>query len=195
LDESAGDVTLLLERWREGETTALDDLIPLVYGQLHAIARGYMQRELPGHLLQPTSLVNEVYMKLLAQRKVTWFDRVHFFVFAAKVMRNILKDHARARVADRRGGADMMQVPLSEELAWVGTSADQLLDLNGVLDKLEAVDPRKAQIVELRFFLALTMEEAAETLGISLATAERDLKFARSWLHRELSEQRALEGR
>ena len=173
----------------------MDELIPLVYGQLHAIASGYMQLERPGHLLQPTSLVNEVYMKLLALRKVTWFDRVHFFVFAAKVMRNILKDHARARVADRRGGADMMQVPLSEELTWVGTSAEQLLDLNGVLDKLEAVDPRKAQIVELRFFLALTMEEAAETLGISLATAERDLKFARSWLHRELSEQRSLERR
>ena len=186
-EEQDGDVTILLQRWREGSPAALESLIPLVYSQLHAIANGYMQRERGDHTLQPTSLVNEVYMRLLNQRKVTWFDRVHFFVFASKVMRNILKDHARAHVAERRGGIGSMKVPLSDELAWVGNSPDQMLDLNRALDKLEAVDARKAQLVELRFFLALTMEEAAETLGISLATAERDLKFARSWLHRELN--------
>jgi RNA polymerase sigma factor (TIGR02999 family) len=186
LEEAEGEVTVQLQRWREGNPAALDSLIPLVYSQLHAIASGYMQRERGDHTLQATSLVNEVYMRLLNQRKVTWFDRVHFYVFASKVMRNILKDHARAHVAERRGGG-MMKVPLSEELAWVGNSPDRMLDLNRALDKLEIVDARKAQLVELRFFLALTMEEAAETLGISLATAERDLKFARSWLHRELN--------
>ena len=186
VEEPEGEVTVQLQRWREGNPTALETLIPLVYSQLHEIASGYMQRERGDHTLQPTSLVNEVYMRLLNQRKVTWFDRVHFYVFASKVMRNILKDHARAHVAERRGGG-MMKVPLSEELAWVGNSPDQMLDLNRALDKLEIVDARKAQLVELRFFLALTMEEAAETLGISLATAERDLKFARSWLHRELN--------
>ena len=187
MDEENGDVTVLLQRWREGESTALEHLIPLVYTQLHSIASGYMQRERGDHTLQPTALVNEVYVRLLNQRKITWFDRVHFFVFAAKMMRNILKDHARAHVAERRGGVGMMKVPLSEELAWVGSSPDQMLDLNRALDKLENMDARKAQLVELRFFLALTMDEAADVLGVSVATAERDLKFARSWLHRELN--------
>lgn len=187
VDEENGDVTVLLQRWREGESTALEHLIPLVYTQLHSIASGYMRRERGDHTLQPTALVNEVYVRLLNQRKITWFDRVHFFVFAAKMMRNILKDHARAHVAERRGGVGMMKVPLSEELAWVGTSPDQMLDLNRALDKLENMDARKAQLVELRFFLALTMDEAADVLGVSVATAERDLKFARSWLHRELN--------
>jgi RNA polymerase sigma factor (TIGR02999 family) len=187
LDEKNGDVTLLLQRWREGEQTALEDLIPLVYVQLHTIARGYMHRERDDHTLQPTALVNEVYVRLLNQRKVTWDDRVHFFVFAARMMRNILKDHARAHLAERRGGVGMMKVPLSEELVWVGTAPDQLLDLTGALDKLEAIDQRKSQLVELRFFLGLTMDEAADVLGVSRATAERDLKFARSWLHHELN--------
>jgi RNA polymerase sigma factor (TIGR02999 family) len=187
VDDDNGDVTVLLQRWRDGEPSALEDLIPLVYAQLHTIAAGYMRRERHDHTLQPTALVNEVYMRLLNQRKVTWFDRVHFFVFAAKMMRNILKDHARAHVAERRGGVGMMKVPLSEELAWVGTSPDQMLDLNRALDRLEAIDARKAQLVELRFFLALTLDEAADVLEVSVATVERELKFARSWLHRELN--------
>lgn len=187
MDDANGEVTLLLQRWREGEPEVLDDLIPLVYDQLHAIASGYMRRERDDHTLQPTALVNEVYLKLLNQRKITWYDRVHFFVFAAKMMRNILNDHARAHLADRRGGVGAIRLPLSDELAWVGSSPEQVLDLNTALDKLEKMDGRKAQLVELRFFLALTMEEAAEVMGISLATAERDLKFARSWLHAQLN--------
>jgi RNA polymerase sigma factor (TIGR02999 family) len=173
--DETGEVTQLLQRWREGDPEVLDNLIPLVYDQLHAIAAGYMRRERDDHTLQPTALVNEVYLRLLNQRKITWHDRVHFFVFAARMMRNILKDHARARL------------PLSDEVAWVGTSPEQLLDLNRALDRLEQMDPRKAQLVELRFFLALTMDEAADVLAISLATAERDLKFSRSWLHHELN--------
>ena len=186
MEEKAGEVTLLLQRWQKGDPGVLDALIPVVYQQLHAIAQGYMRRERDDHTLQPTALVNEVYMRLLNQRKVTWNDRTHFFVFAARIMRNILKDHARAHTADRRGGG-IMHLPMSDELAWVGTSPEQLLDLNRALDKFELLDARKAQLVELRFFLALTMDEAADVLGISLATAERDLKFARSWLHRELN--------
>jgi RNA polymerase sigma factor (TIGR02999 family) len=185
--DETGEVTQLLQRWREGDPEVLDNLIPLVYAQLHAIAAGYMRRERDDHTLQPTALVNEVYLRLLDQRKITWHDRVHFFVFAARMMRNILKDHARAHIADRRGGTHLIRLPLSDEIAWVGTSPEQLLDLNRALDRLEQMDPRKAQLVELRFFLALTMDEAADVLAISLATAERDLKFSRSWLHHELN--------
>jgi len=186
MTEADGEVTRMLERWREGDPDVLESLIPLVYGQLHRIARGYMRREREDHTLQPTALVNEVYMRLLNQRKITWNDRGHFFTFAARMMRNILKDHARAHLADRRGGPGAIRLPLSEELAWVGTSSVEILDLNRALDRLEQLDTRKAHLVELRFFLALTMEEVAEVLSISLATAERDLKFSRSWLYHEL---------
>jgi RNA polymerase sigma factor (TIGR02999 family) len=186
MTEADGEVTRMLDRWREGDPDVLESLIPLVYGQLHRIARGYMRRERDDHTLQPTALVNEVYMRLLNQRKITWNDRGHFFTFAARMMRNILKDHARAHLADRRGGPGAIRLPLSEELAWVGTSSVEILDLNRALDRLEQLDTRKAHLVELRFFLALTMEEVAEVLSISLATAERDLKFSRSWLYHEL---------
>ncbi len=185
--DSEGEVTRLLERWREGDPEVLENLIPLVYEQLHRIARGYMRRERDDHTLQPTALVNEVYMRLLNQRKITWHDRAHFYTFAARMMRNILKDHARAHLADRRGGPGAIRLPLSEEVAWVGTSSAEILDLNRALDRLEQFDQRKAHLVELRFFLALTMEESAEVLSISLATAERDLKFSRSWLFKELN--------
>ena len=186
MTEADGEVTRMLERWREGDSDVLESLIPLVHGQLHRIARGYMRRERDDHTLQPTALVNEVYMRLINQRKITWNDRGHFFTFAARMMRNILKDHARAHLAERRGGPGAIRLPLSEELAWVGSSSVEILDLNRALDRLEALDSRKAQLVELRFFLALTMEEVAEVLSISLATAERDLKFSRSWLYHEL---------
>ena len=185
--DADGEVTRMLERWREGDPDVLENLIPLVYGQLHRIAKGYMRREREDHTLQPTALVNEVYMRLLNQRKITWHDRGHFFTFAARMMRNILKDHARAHLAERRGGPGAIRLPLSDEVAWVGTSSAEILDLNRALDRLEQLDQRKAHLVELRFFLALTMEETAEVLSISLATAERDLKFSRSWLFHELN--------
>jgi RNA polymerase sigma factor (TIGR02999 family) len=184
--DADGEVTRLLERWREGDPDVLESLIPLVYGQLHRIAQGYMRREREDHTLQPTALVNEVYMRLLSQRKVNWHDRGHFYTFAARVMRNILKDHARAHLAERRGGPDAIRLPLSDEIAWVGTSSAEILDLNRALDRLEKLDQRKAHLIELRFFLALTLEETAEVLSISLSTAERDLKFSRSWLFQEL---------
>ena len=185
--EADGEVTQMLEQWRDGDPEVLERLMPLVYGQLHRIAKGYMRHERDDHTLQPTALVNEVYMRLLNQRKITWHDRGHFFTFAARMMRNILKDHARAHLAERRGGPGAIRLPLTDEVAWVGSSSAEILDLNRALDKLEQLDQRKAQLVELRFFLALTMEETAEVLSISLATAERDLKFSRSWLFHELS--------
>jgi RNA polymerase sigma factor (TIGR02999 family) len=184
--DADGEVTRLLERWREGDPDVLESLIPLVYGQLHRIAKGYMRREREDHTLQPTALVNEVYMRLLGQRKVAWNDRGHFYTFAARIMRNILKDHARAHLAERRGGPGAIRLPLSDEVAWVGTSSAEILDLNRALDRLEKLDQRKAHLVELRFFLALTLEETADVLSISLSTAERDLKFSRSWLYHEL---------
>ena len=191
IDRNEGEVTVLLQRWREGDPDILDRLAPLVYDQLHIIARGYMRRERDDHTLQPTALVGEVFLRLINQRKASWNDRAHFFTFSARVMRNILKDHARAHLADRRGGKDAIKLPLSEELAWVkGSSPEDLLDLNRALDKLENLDPRKAQVIELRFFLALSMEEAADVLNLSLATIERDLKFARSWLFNELRQTR-----
>jgi len=186
MDETTGEVTLLLQRWQKGDPDVLEDLMPLVYDHLHAIAQGYMRRDRDDHTLQPTALVSEVYLRLLDQRKVTWNDRIHFYVFAARMMRNILKDHARAHLAERRGGTTTIRLPLSEEIAWIGSSPEAVLDLSRALDRLELFDQRKAQLVELRFYLALTMDEAAEVLSISVATAERDLKFARSWLHREL---------
>ncbi|MBZ5723534.1 MAG: sigma-70 family RNA polymerase sigma factor [Acidobacteriia bacterium] len=182
--DDPGEVTLLLEGWRKGDPEAFNSLIPLVYDQLHRIALGLMRRERTDHTLQPTALLNELYMRLLHQRKVTWNDRAHFFTFTALVMRNILTDHARAHLAQRRGGG--FDLTVSSDLAWIGSSAEELLDLNTALERLQEIDPRKARLLELRFFLSFTTEEACELLNISHATAERELKFARAWLFREL---------
>ncbi len=186
MDEQPGEVTRLLESWREGDPDAFEQLVPLVYDQLHRIALGIMRRERSDHTLQPTALVNELYVKLLNQRKVTWNDREHFYTFTARLMRNILIDHARARVAERRGGKEKVELPIPADLAWVGSTDEDLLDLNRALERLEEVDVRKVRLIELRFFLSFTTEEACEALNISHATAERDLKFARGWLYREL---------
>jgi RNA polymerase sigma factor (TIGR02999 family) len=187
MQEDPGEVTIWLQRWRDGDQEALHQLIPLVYDTLHRIADSYMRRERDEHTLQSTALINEVYLRLQKQRQVNWGDRKHFFVFAAMMMRNVLTDYARAQLADRRGGENVVHVPLTDESAWVGTSPEQVIDIANALKRLEALDERKARVVELRYFLAMTMEETADTLNVSLATAERDLKFARSWLNRELN--------
>jgi len=186
VDSDPGEVTRLLESWREGDPEAFDRLIPLVYDQLHRIALSLMRRERTDHTLQPTALLNELYMRLVNQRQANWNDRQHFFTFTARLMRNILVDHARGRLAQRRGGEDRIHLALSADLAWVGSTDEELLDLNRALERLEKIDARKARLIELRFFLSLTTEEACDALAISHATAERDLKFARSWLYREL---------
>ena len=185
-EEPAGEVTRLLQSWREGDPEAFERLIPVVYDQLHRIALGLMRHERSDHTLQATALLNELYVRLLNQRKVSWEARGHFFTFTARLMRNILVDHARSRTAQRRGGEDQWKLPITEDLPWIGDADENLFDLSRALDKLEKLDARKARIVELRFFLSFTTVETADVLGISHATVERELKFARSWLFREL---------
>ncbi len=185
-EESAGEVTRLLQSWREGDPEAFERLIPVVYEQLHRIALGLMRRERSDHTLQATALLNELYVRLLNQRKVSWEARGHFFTFTARLMRNILVDHARSRTAQRRGGTEQWKLPITEDLPWIGDADEDLFDLSRSLDKLEKLDARKARVVELRFFLSFTTAETADVLCISAATVERELKFARSWLFREL---------
>lgn len=180
-----GEITQILHEWKEGNREAFDRLMPLVYHELRNIATGLMRRERSGHTLQPTALLHELYFRLAQQRRVGIGDRGHFYTFAAKLMRMILVDHARARNAQRRGGPNI-RVPLSEELSWLGDKDSDLLDLNRALDRLEQIDVRKARMVELRFFLSFTVEEIAELMDISKATVDRDLKFIRGWLYREL---------
>lgn len=184
--EGQGEVTQLLERWHAGDRAAFDALVPVVYRDLRAMARGMMRRERSDHTLQPTALLNETFLRLAREQKVAWTDRAHFFAFAARLMRNILTDHARARLAERRGGHDQVRLELKEDLAWIGCGDAQIIDLHRALERLEKLDARKARIVELRYFFAFTTAEAAEALNLSLATAERDLQFARGWLYREL---------
>jgi RNA polymerase sigma factor (TIGR02999 family) len=180
--ENPGEVTQLLQSWQAGDTVNLERLMPLVYSDLHRIAVGLMRRERSDHTLQPTALLNELYMRLLRQRKMSCEDRQHFFIFAARLMRNILTDHARGRLAQCRGGGDRPDLPPSAFLTWIGTTDEDLLDLNRALERLESQDPRKARLLELRFYLSCTVEEACEILNISHATAERELRFARAWL-------------
>jgi RNA polymerase sigma factor (TIGR02999 family) len=179
----ASPVTMLLKRWQGGSREALDDLAPLVYRELHRLAGTHMRREAPGHLLQTTALVHETYLRLV-DACVPFRDRVHFFAVCARIMRRVLVDHARRVRAERRGGG-RAAVPLDLcELAV--EPADQLLRLEDALHRLATLDPRKAQVVELRFFGGFTIQETADHLALSPATVERDLQFARAWLAREL---------
>jgi len=183
---SPGEITRLLQEWRGGDREAFEQVVPMIYDQLHAIAIGIMRRERSDHTLQATALVHELYFRLEQQRAVEWKDRGHFFTFAAKLMRLILVDHARAHNAERRGGPNVIRLPLTDDLAWLGQDSVDVLDLDRALNRLEQMDARKAHLIELRFFLSLTVEEAGEVLAISPATVDRDLRFARSWLYREL---------
>ncbi len=180
-----GEITVLLAKWKGGEATAFEELMPLVYPHLRQVAAAYVRRERNPDVLQATSLVNELYLRLLNQKQAVWDDRRHFYTFSAKVMRMILIDHARGNQAQIRGGG-LQRVPLNEELAWVHIGSPQLLDLNRALDELAALDPYKVQLIELRFFLGCTSEETASLLGISKATVDRDVKFIKSWLYRRI---------
>lgn len=180
-----GEITLLLERWRNGESSVFDELMPLVYPHLRQVAAAYIRRERNPDLLQATALVHELYLKLLDQRRVAYEDRQHFYTFSAKVMRRILIDHARANQAEMRGGGSI-HVPLSEEISWVDVGSAELLELNRALDELGAIDPRKVQLVELRYFLGCTAEETAALVDSSKATVDREMKFIKTWLFRRL---------
>jgi RNA polymerase sigma factor (TIGR02999 family) len=185
LDTQQGDITLLLAKWKDGEPGAFDHLVPLVYPHLREVAASYIRREKNPGVMQATSLVHELYLRLLGQKKTEWEDRSHFYTFSAKVMRMILIDHARGTQAQRRGGT-AEHVPLNEDMAWVGIGSVEMIELNRALDALAQADPEKVQMVELRYFLGCTAEETAALMKVSKATVDRDLKFARAWLYRRI---------
>ena len=190
--ESA-EITRLLKAWGRGDSAALDRLTPLVYERLRRMARGYMRNERPGHTLQATALVNEAFLRLVETRNLDWTDRAHFFAMCARVMRRILVDAARSRAATKRGGQvdraehstainlDRLPDPASEISA-------QVCALDEALNMLAQIGPRQAQVIELRFFGGLTVEETAHVLQVSPQTVMRDWKLARAWLARELSQ-------
>ena len=185
MDPAKGEITLLLAKWRDGETSAFEQLMPLVYPHLRQVASAYIRRERNPDLLQGTVLVHELYLRLLNQKKADWQDRAHFYAFAAKVMRMILIDHARENLAQIRGGGSQ-RVPLSDDLPWVELGSAELLDLNRALDELAELDSYKVKLVELRYFLGCTAEETAELADVSKATVDRDLKFVKTWLYRRV---------
>jgi RNA polymerase sigma-70 factor (ECF subfamily) len=180
------EVTQLLRAWGSGDHRALDELTPLVESELHRLAHKYMARENPGHTLQTTALVNEVYLKLVNIQDMTWQDRAHFFAISARMMRHILTDFARSRQFQKRGGA-AQHVTLDEALIVSPEQGADIVALDQALGQLAALDERKSQVVELRFFGGLSAEETAEVLKVSRETVLRDWKFAKVWLLRELS--------
>lgn len=185
-EPSTQHVTQLLRAWGGGDPAALDKLIPMVYSELHRIAKRYLNREPVGHTLQTTALINEAYLRLVDAQNVPWQNRSHFFAVAAQIMRRILVDHARSRQALKHGG-EARQVSLDDAAVVSGGGSAQLLKLHDALTALSAMDPRKGQIVELRFFGGLNIQETAEVLKISPDTVMRDWKLAKAWLFRELS--------
>jgi RNA polymerase sigma factor (TIGR02999 family) len=184
-DPSSQEVTRLLIAWRQGEQAALDELIPLVYGELRRIAAHYLRRERRGHTLQTSALVNEAFLRLVDQT-VDWRNRAQFFGIAARMMRQILVDHARHRGRAKRGG-EQVQVALDEALDVAQTPDADLVALDEALTALAQFDPQQSRVVELRYFGGLTIAETAEVLGVSDSTVEREWNLARTWLLRELS--------
>lgn len=178
-------VTQLLLAWTEGDPVALEELMPLVYRELRRIASYRMRRERPNHTLDSAALVNEAYLRLIDQKKVRWQNRSQFFAIAAQMMRRILVDHARAKAVGKRGG-DAMFVSFDEASAPV-QRASELVQIDEALDRLAKIDPRKSQVVELRFFAGLDAKETAAVLKVSSNTVMRDWRTAKAWLHRELS--------
>ena len=182
------EITEYLRAWEKGDDRALEQLLPMVYAELRAIAANHLGSERSGHTLQPTALANEAYLRLQGLKNVPWHDRTHFFAMALRIMRRVLVDHARARSAQKRG-ADAPRVELTEGLndaLQPAMDAVELIDLDRALDQLAEAEPRLARLVEVRFFGGLTIEEAAGVLGCSPRTAKRDWAFARAWLLRRL---------
>ncbi len=180
------DVTQLLIDWSQGDRQALDRLMPLVYDELHRLARRFMRRERQSHTLQPTALVHEAYLKLVDQNRVAWQNRAHFFGVAAQLMRRITMVHVRDLRAAKRGGGEWLRVTLDSDLQLADQRAGDLIALDDALSDLATFDPRLARIVELRFFGGLQIDETAAVLGISKATVKREWQTARAWLHSEL---------
>ncbi len=184
---SQEQVTELLLAWGQGDESALERLVPMVYGELHRLAHRYLGGERPGHMLQTTALVNEAYLRLVDSRRVQWQNRAHFFAVSAQLMRRVLVDFARARNYQKRGG-DAVQVSLHEELAGTTERGADLVALDDALNAMAKTDERASRVVELRFFGGLSIEETAEVLKISPETVKRDWTWAKAWLLRELTE-------
>ena len=184
MSDSDGNVTLLLKAMKNGDESASDKLLPLIYKELHRLAKSYMRRERPDHTLQPTALINEAYMRV-ARDQIDWQSRGHFVAVAATVMRRVLVDHARDHNAKRRGGG-LQRVELDEGLMVTQERSTELLVLDDALNKLEKLNRRQAKVVELRYFAGLSFEEIAAMLDISLRSAKRDWAVARIWLFKEI---------
>ena len=185
----AHDVTELLLSWGQGDTAALDRLVPLLYDDLRRVARRHLRRERPGHSLQPTALVHEVFLRLVDVDRMTVKSRTHFFALSARLMRQILVDHARRRRAGKRGGSATV-ISLNEAAgaaAPTSTSSVDVLALDEALDALSSFDAQQCRVVELRFFAGLNIPEAADALGVSTATVEREWAMAKAWLHQRLA--------
>jgi RNA polymerase sigma factor (TIGR02999 family) len=182
------ELTALLRSWSDGDERAFDQLLPIVYDELHRMALRYLAGERSQVSLQPTALVNEVCIRLLGWDEARWQNRGHFFGVSAQMMRRVLVDIARRRRADRRGGDDAVRIPLEDVEVAAADRRGDLVALDEALDRLAVEDPRKARVVELRFFGGLSMEEIAEAVGISVRTVQNDWVFARAWLHRALTE-------
>ena len=181
-----GEVTILLSRWSDGDESAREELIPLVYDELRRLAGGFLKRERQGHTLQPTALVNEALLRLFQQRNAPEQGRAQLFGLLAQLMRRVLVDHARKRAADKRGG-QVQRVTLNEEIVGLASVDLDVLDLDRSLKRLAEMDPRQARIVELRVFGGIKVPEVAQILDLSPATIKREWRVAKAWLHRELS--------
>jgi RNA polymerase sigma-70 factor, ECF subfamily len=182
----SGAFTRLLIDWRQGNRGALDELTPLIYTELRRLAASYMRRERTDHTLQATALVNEAYMRLAGVQGIEWQDRAHFIGIAARIMRQILLQHARSHNANKRGG-DQRKVPLDEVMVGTDEAARDIIALHDALEALAKLDERKSRILELRYFGGLTATEIAEVMDLSEATIGREMKFAYAWLHQAVS--------
>jgi RNA polymerase sigma factor (TIGR02999 family) len=182
------EVSVLLRRLRDGHREAEADLAPLVYNELRRIAGAFMRDERPGHTLQPTALANEAWLRLAGQTRVDWRDRVHFFRVAARLMRRVLVDHARARLTGKRGNGDQNLNLDRIEVADRPEKLEQILFVDEAVERLGEVDPQQARVVEMHYFGGLSIDETAATLGVSARTVDRDWSMARAWLRRALSQ-------
>jgi RNA polymerase sigma factor (TIGR02999 family) len=179
------DITRILKSWSGGNREAVDDLMPLVYDELHKVAAQYLRHQRPDHTLQPTALVNEAYLKLIDISDVDWQDRAHFFAFASQTMRHILVDYARTQAREKRGGG-AQKLSLDEAISFSKETEVDLLSLDEALRELAAIDQQQGKIVELRFFGGLTVEETAVVLHISPATVKREWRIAKAWLFKRM---------
>ena len=186
-NSSTHEITQLLVAWNQGDQAALEVLSPLINQELRRLAKRYMAGERQGHLLQPTALVNEAWLRLIDWQNVEWQNRAHFFSLAAQMMRRTLMEYARTQQREKRGGREGVQVSLSEAANVAPERSADLIALDDALQALEKLDPRQARVVELRFFAGLSQEEAAEALNVSVGTVRRDWNLAEAWLFRELN--------